>query len=312
MAMPSLNALRTFEAAARLMSFAKAGDEMHVTHAAVSHQIRHLEGWFGFPLFRRAGRGVRLTAAGESLSAVLASSFSNIDKECTQLKQRGAQERVTVACIPSIASRWLIPALPLFAKDYPGHDIRVVYASAEGRLRATECDVLITLGADPSPKTTSRRLLSRRNQPVASPRYLEGRGGTSDVDFLKVDLLHDETTEHWMEWFRLADIDRPRPLRGPVFQDFNMLATAVVAGHGVALCPVDVMRREIMAGDLIVLSERSILDDEGYFLITAADAAPAARIFSDWFSGVMQRRIKPQVSGAQILAPAAQSRFPRE
>ncbi len=304
MSMPSLNALRTFEAAARLLSFAKAGDEMHVTHAAVSHQVRHLEDWFGFALFQRAGRGVRLTAAGESLAAVLSLGFSSIEKECMRLKQRGAQERVTVACIPSIASRWLIPALPLFAEKYPGHDVRVVYASAENRLRQTECDVLITLGADPSPKTTSRRLFSRRNQPVVSPRYLDGKGGSSGIDFSTVDLLHDETTDHWSAWFRLAGVDRQRPLRGPVFQDFNMLATAVVAGHGVALCPVEVIRREIAAGDLVVLSALSILDDEGYFLITGADAAPAATLFSAWFSELMQDDIRPDAPPARNPAPA--------
>jgi LysR family glycine cleavage system transcriptional activator len=312
MVMPSLNALRTFEAAARLRSFAKAGDEMHVTHAAVSHQIRHLEDWFGFPLFRREGRGVRLTAAGESLSAVLTSSFSSIEKECARLKQRGAHERVTVACIPSIASRWLIPALPLFAWKYPDHDIRVVYASAENRLRETECDVLITLGADPSPRTNSRLLFSRRNRAVASPSYLQSKDGRSGVDFSTVDLLHDETTEHWAKWFRLAAIDRPQPLRGPVFQDFNMLATAMVAGHGVALCPVDVIRREVTAGDLVVLSELSILEDEGYFLITGTNATPAAVTFSDWFCELMQTGITPDAARGQNHALAAPSRSPPE
>ena len=116
--MPPLGSLRFFEAAARLASFSRAADELNVTHAAVSHQIRQLEDWFGRPLFLRQTRGVKLAPDAEQLAEVLTVSFKRILTEADLLKLRTKSE-ITVACIPSIATRWLIPALGDFLALYP-------------------------------------------------------------------------------------------------------------------------------------------------------------------------------------------------
>ncbi|MBW0370824.1 LysR substrate-binding domain-containing protein [Ensifer adhaerens] len=285
--MPPLGALRVFEAAARLTSFSRAADELHVTHAAVSHQIRQLEEWFGRPLFLREKRGVRLAPGAEQLAEVLSASFQRISTEAGLLKLRTKSE-ITVACIPSIATRWLIPALRDFLALHSDVTVKVVYAMAEQRLRETGCDVLITLGADRSDAVTCERLFSRVNRPVASPRYLECKGAISNVrQIAAADLLHDETTAHWQHWFARAGLEPTEALRGPVFQDFNLLATAAIAGHGVALCPVEVCRREIENGDLVVLSEISVLDAESYFLIHKASPSKAATVFCAWFKNIL-------------------------
>lgn len=288
MTLPPLGMLRAFEAAARLASFSRAADELHVTHAAVSHQIRLLEGWFGRPLFLREKRGVRLASEAESLAATLTASFERIAME-TELLRLNAKAQVSVACIPSIATRWLIPALSGFLGNHPEVDVKVVYAMAEQQLRETGCDILITLGADKSEGTRSDRLFSRINRPVASPRYRERKGALNSPQAIaSADLLHDETTARWRDWFARAGQEATQTLRGPVFQDFNLLATAVIAGHGVALCPVEVFRREIECGDLVVLSEIATLEDEGYFLITKTTRSKAVTAFSDWFSAIVK------------------------
>ncbi|PDT83533.1 LysR substrate-binding domain-containing protein [Sinorhizobium sp. BJ1] len=285
--MPPLGALRVFEAAARLASFSRAADELHVTHAAVSHQIRQLEEWFGRPLFLREKRGVRLAPEAERLAEALSVSFERIAAEAESLKLRTKSE-ITVACIPSIATRWLIPALGEFLAAHADITVRVVYAMAAQRLRETGCDVLITLGADLSDGVVSDRLFSRINRPVASPRYLEREGRLATAQQIATaDLLHDETTAHWQQWFARAGIVPPGAPKGPVFQDFNLLATAAIAGHGVALCPVEVCRREIDNGDLIVLSETSILEEESYFLISKSSRQTAASAFCGWFKQVV-------------------------
>ncbi len=281
--MPPLGALRFFEAAARLESFSRAADELNVTHAAVSHQIRQLEEWFGRPLFLRQTRGVKLAPHAEQLADTLTVSFTRISAEADLLKLRTKSE-ITVACIPSIATRWLIPALGNFLSLHADITVRVVYAMAEQRLRETGCDVLITLGADTSEGVTSERLFSRVNRPVASPRYLERKGRlVSDRDISNADLLHDEKVSHWQQWFRQAGLSDIHADRGPVFQDFNLLATAAIAGHGVALCPVEVCRREIENGDLVVLSSISVLDEESYFLISKEARSKSAAVFCNWF-----------------------------
>ncbi|MGE6785046.1 LysR substrate-binding domain-containing protein [Ensifer adhaerens] len=288
MTLPPLGMLRAFEAAARLASFSRAADELHVTHAAVSHQIRLLEEWFGRPLFVREKRGVRLAPEAETLAAVLTSAFERIAAE-TELLRLNAKAQMSVACIPSIATRWLIPALGDFVGSHPEVDVKVVYAMAEQRLRETGCDILITLGADPAEGIRSDPLFSRINRPVASPRYLERKGGLNGAQAIaSADLLHDETVSRWRDWFARAGVAAGQTLRGPIFQDFNLLATAVIAGHGIALCPVEVFRREIESGDLLILSDIATLEEESYFLITKSRRTKAVSAFSDWFVSVVK------------------------
>ncbi|MDE3775492.1 LysR substrate-binding domain-containing protein [Sinorhizobium meliloti] len=292
--LPPLGALRVFEAAARLSSFSRAADELHVSHAAVSHQIRRLEEWFGRRLFRREKRGVQLVQEAEGLANALSSSFYHIAAEVECLKLRTNAE-ITVACIPSIATRWLIPALGEFLVDNANVAVRVVYAKAAQRLRENSCDVLITLGADISGDVFCTKLFSRMNKPVASPRYLQGKGDfTSAQQIAEAHLLHDESIVHWQQWFIKAGVPRPRIPTGPVFQDFNLLAAAAIAGHGVALCPVEVCRREIKNGDLIVLSDISVLEEESYFLVSKASRQEAVASFCAWF----QQAINPAADGS--------------
>ncbi|WP_457581744.1 LysR substrate-binding domain-containing protein [Ensifer canadensis] len=287
--LPPLGMLRAFEAAARLASFSRAADELHVTHAAVSHQIRLLEEWFGRPLFLREKRGVRLIGEAERLADALTSCFDRISTE-TDILRANPKTSITVACIPSIATRWLIPALSEFLERHPDIDVKVVYAMAKQQLRETGCDVLITLGADLSGGAQCDRLFSRANRPVTSPRYIERKGSLDTAEAIATaDLLHDETTTRWREWFAKAGLAvRGSPQRGPVFQDFNLLATAVIAGHGVALCPVEVFRREIENGDLIVLSPIATLEDESYFLITKNISSKPVTAFSAWFHTIVR------------------------
>ncbi|MCV9967374.1 LysR substrate-binding domain-containing protein [Pararhizobium sp. BT-229] len=281
--LPSLSALRVLEAAARLNSFSRAADELHVTHAAVSHQIRLLEDWFERPLFIREKRSVRLVPEAASLAQTLSVSLARIEAE-THAFHIGTTRELTVACIASIATRWLIPALPNFLSANPDINVRVVYAMGEQRFREGDCDVLITLGEDRSETRECTRLFSRANRPVASPSYIARHGKPATArQIAGADLLHDETPDRWLNWCRKAGLQPDGPLRGPVFQDFNLLATAVVAGHGIALCPTAVFRRELRNGDLIILSDIETLADESYFLVAAKPASATTVKFRDWF-----------------------------
>ncbi|WP_438751193.1 LysR substrate-binding domain-containing protein [Pararhizobium sp. O133] len=284
--LPSLSALRVLEAAARFNSFSRAADELHVTHAAVSHQIRLLEDWFGRPLFVREKRSVRLVPEAAALAQTLSVSLARIEAEAQAFRLKTTGE-LTVACIASIATRWLIPALADFLALHPDINVRVVYAMAEQQFSDADCDVLITLGEDKREGRECVRLFSRANRPVASPIYLERRGRPDTAEEIALaDLLHDETPERWLNWCRMAGLQPDKAPRGPVFPDFNLLATAVIAGHGIALCPTEVFRREIDRGDLVILSDIETLGNEGYFLITARPASQAAQQFCDWFSSV--------------------------
>jgi LysR family transcriptional regulator, glycine cleavage system transcriptional activator len=283
MSLPPANALRAFEAAARLLSVSRAGDELNVTHAAISHHIRHLETWFGTRLFRKDGRNVALTEHGAALSATLTDSFRQIEAECRSIRRASNPAGLTIACIPSIASRWLIPMLADFQSAHHTLDLRVIYAKASDRLADLEADVLITLTSGSEAGTTSRKLFSRINRPVASPHYLARMTGREPADIARANLLHDESAANWTQWFVKAGVSPMPAMKGPIFQDFNLLATSVIAGHGVALCPIEVFSREIAAGDVMILSDVATMEDENYFVVTQSRTRSEVGAFVDWF-----------------------------
>jgi len=285
-----LNAIRAFEAAARHLSFSAAGEELHVTHPAISHQIRRLEEWLGVALFHRDARKVRLTEAGLALQASAGTALAELGTACGRIRRSAGIQSLSVGCIPSIASRWLVPRLSDFTARHPEIAIRVAYAKAEDRLDDGDNDVLITLGADPSPHVTSLKLFSRISRPACSPHYLARKGRLeTPANIAAADLLHDETRQGWQEWFSKSGMAKGDVGNGPVFADFNILATAVIAGHGVALCPTEVFREELRRGDLIVLSDISTDDDKGYFLTMSAQPSAAEVKFAEWFRDQVSR-----------------------
>lgn len=284
MRLPPLSALRAFEAAARHQSFSAAGNELCVTHAAVSHQIRNLEDWFGTRLFEREGRGVRLTRAGEVLFGQIATVFADIAAACSRVKALGGRQSLSVGCIPSIASRWLVPNLNAFVAVNPGLEVRVVYATADEKLAGSDLDVLITTGTEEAPDILSSHLFSRVTRPVCSPGFLDAHGPLDTPRRIAAaPLLHDETRSGWQAWFGAAGMAWQEPVHWPVFQDSNMLATAAIAGHGVALCPVEVFALEVERGDLVVLSELSLLENGAYVARYRRSSGGAAAAFVRWF-----------------------------
>lgn len=288
MSHPPLSALRAFEAVARHRSVSRAGDELHVTHAAVSHQLKNLETWCGAELVTRTGRGILLTPIGEELSSILAPAFRQIEHAGVRLTQLTKQGQLTVGCIPSIASRWLIPHLPDFTSARSEAEIRVVYAQAHERLTASSLDVLITHGIETEVGARAEPLFSRISKPVCSRGFLEKWGPVDEPGWYgRVPLLHDEDRTDWRIWLEQAGGPIAAAGGGTVYQDFNLLATAAIAGHGVALCPVEVFRHEIAAGDLIVLSDLSIKAEGAYTVRLRADAKPLAEAFAAWFLGAV-------------------------
>lgn len=292
MKLPPLSALRAFEVAARHSSLSRAGDELHVTHAAVSHQVRNLEEWFGSALFRREGRGIQLTPVGHALYARVSPLFESMADACQRVKAMSGAGALTVGCIPSIASRWLVPNLPAFTQAHPGVDIRVVYAQAHERLGPADLDILITYGEDHGRGVVCERLFSRINKPVCSSHFLRERGPFADARAIAAaPLLHDETRAAWKEWCATAGLPEAYVDAGPVYQDFNLLATAVIAGHGIALCPINVFRTEILRGDLVVLSDIPTNADKAYNVMTRVDRAGIAGEFVDWFLAIAQQGV---------------------
>ncbi|WP_199259934.1 LysR substrate-binding domain-containing protein [Paracoccus binzhouensis] len=287
-----LNALRAFEAVARLGSFRAASEALFVTQPAVSHQIRHLEEWFGAPLFDRTGRAPRLLPHAQALARDLTLAFGGIDAACLRARHAPAADSLVVAAIPSVAVCWLIPRLPRFRERHPEVQLRVIYAHHGHEIDFGDVDLAFTFAAmrPMGAGFRSEPFLSGVSVPVCSPALLDGGPVESLAPqrMLDLGLLHDADPAGWQTWLRRAGQPVPETLPGPIFEDFNLLRAAALAGQGVALCSLAMIGPDLAEGRLVRLSDIAVLEQFDYYL-TQSDAAPpnsdrieARRVFVEW------------------------------
>ncbi|UGQ46446.1 transcriptional regulator GcvA [Massilia endophytica] len=280
--MPNLSALRAFEAAARHQNFSRAAEELHLTHGAISHQVRGLEQELGLALFERKGRQVRVTEEGARFAATLARALGEIASAAEALRQRGQNLRLTVSSVPSFAARWLAPRLGQFIERHPEIEVVLQASSHLQDLAREGIDVGIRWGRGRYPGLMAERLMGDVYYPVVSPHYRGGQLPVSPEELAQATLLR--SNEPWLPWFRAAGLDLPEPSGGVMFEDLSMLIRSAVDGDGVALVRHVVARQEIAAGQLRRLFGISVPSPDDYYFVTPPGAAakPQVRAFREW------------------------------
>jgi LysR family transcriptional regulator of beta-lactamase len=243
-----LNALRAFEASARHLSFTKAGLELHVTQAAVSHQIKSLEEILGVRLFRRLPRGLALTDEGEALIPVLAESFDRIQATLDRFENGHFREVVTVGAVGTFALGWLLPRLTSFRAAHPYIDLRLLTNNNRVDLAGEGLDYAIRFGDGSWHGTDATPLLAAPLSPVAAPEVAARL--KQPADLATELLLRSYRADEWARWFAIAGLDIPSP-RGTIFDSSIAMAEAAAQGLGVALVPVAMFRRDLDRGRLV-------------------------------------------------------------
>ena len=290
MTTPPLNALRAFEAVARLGSFKAAAEALFVTQSAISHQVRHFEDWLGTPLFEREGNRARLLPHGADLGRALSLSLSEIEAVCNRLRDGTASQALVIAAIPSVAMCWLIPRLSGFRAAYPEIETRIVYAMHGRDINFKDIDLAFVFAPQPPQLSgvTSQFFLKGDSAPVCSPTLLHKTTAppqTAD-DIIALGLLHDGGHQGWEDWLRGAGLTQQPALVGPIFEDFNLLRAAALSGQGVALCPLAMVGPDIASGSLIQLFDHSRPVGSDYFLLSTTArnrrADKAVKAFVDW------------------------------
>jgi DNA-binding transcriptional LysR family regulator len=277
MKLPPLATLRAFEAAARRTSFSLAAQELGMTAAAVSQHVRNLEAWLCVPLFERHARGVRLTPAGREFGITVSSGLQQIASSAARISQGRNRTVVRLASLPSVVAYFLTPRLPRFRALHPDIQVSISYS---GRDHATEADLSIIYGTVPGQKAVA--LFSAETRPTCAPAYLTKSGPFDDVsDLLRAELLHDDSETAWRDWLAIEGLPLPKGA-GPIFEDFNLLVTALKTGQGIGLCPTALLRDEIADGQLTILFDRAADADKYYWLVESGDMTESARILSDW------------------------------
>src|SRR6516225_6410936 len=289
--LPPLSALRAFEAAARHMSFSKAADELHVTPAAVSHQIHALEQDLGVTLFHRMNRAIELTASGRVLVPGLTEAFASIQSSVRRLRAHNDTGTLTVTASPSFAAKWLVLRLHRFQEQHPEIDVRISATDDVVDLTKGDFDIAIRYGAGHYPGLEVELLLKNEVFPACSPQLLAKSPALSTPDDLPLhDLIHDQAIERdplvptWPMWLKAAGVKNIPAATGLSFNNMHLALDAAIAGHGVVLAQSTIAAADLAAGRLVRLFSLALPDPFAYYIVTVPGALerPKVRAFRDW------------------------------
>jgi LysR family glycine cleavage system transcriptional activator len=282
--LPPLNALPSFEAAARHLNFSKAADELHVTHGAVSRAIRNLEDHLGLPLMIRASRSVRLTPVGASFAAEIRDVLDHL-AAATSAATGQTSRIVSVSTIDSFAARWLMPRLFRFRRAHGDIDVRVATSERLADFVSDGIDVAIRCGGGQYHGLSAELLMKEDHFPVCSPKLLKGHYPLHrPADLAHHTLLHDVFTVDWAIWLRNAGIDNIDPHRGPTFLSSDHAIQAAVRGEGVVLGRSALVADDLAAGRLVRPFELSLPAGFAYYVVYPPRALqrPSVKLFRDW------------------------------
>jgi len=284
MRLPSLGALRVFEAAARYESFSRAATELFVTHGAVSHQMRTLENELGVPLFERRGKRVMLTHAGRAYADRVREALDQIAQATHQLRAGNRDNRLAISTMPSFAARWLTPHIGTFIERHPELEVELFSSPALVDFGREEMDVALRMGSGNYPGLYVEKLLDDVFFPVCSPSFNGGRLPRTVAEMATMTLLRSEG-EDWEPWFEAAGVSGfVEPRGGLMFQDSSLLLQAAAAGQGIALIRPTLAFNELLAGRVVRLFETTTPCPWNYYFVCPHSAlqTPKMQAFRAW------------------------------
>jgi LysR family transcriptional regulator of beta-lactamase len=291
-----LNALRAFESSARHLNFTLAADELAVTQAAVSQQVRGLEARLGVALFRRLPRGLALTDEGHALLPVLVDAFGRIEAVIQQFDNGHFFEVLSVGVVGTFAVGWLMPRLRLFQERCPFIDLRLMTHNNVVDLAGEGLDFAIRFGDGSWPGALAEPLLAAPLSVLCAPGIAARVHRPRDLSHET--LLRSYRAEDWPGWFAAAGVPCPA-IRGPVFDSSRVMVEAAMQGAGVALAPASMFERELAEGRLARPLAVEV-STGGYWLtrLKSRPFSPAMRLFRDWLLGQAGRDTAQATAGA--------------
>lgn len=306
---PPLQTLRAFEATGRRLSMTLAAAELHLTHGAVSRQIRALEDHLGAPLFRRMTRRIEFTREGSAFFAVVTRLLSELAREAESIRRSNDTAQLVVSCGVSFASKWLAPRLHRLMARCPDYDVQLEVTDADIDFSKSQADVAMRYGDGRYPHADAERIMNETVSPVCSPGYREQMGGIRSArDVASCRLVHENGMKaDWARWFGTVGVPAPRA-RGPGYSHGSMSIEAAIRGEGVALGRSVLVAEDIAAGRLVALFPQERMDVEyGYDLVYPAGNRdhPKVRAFRDWIADeVRQFKVAGEVPGLERVSGA--------
>lgn len=295
--LPSLNALRAFEATARHLSFKEAGRELFVTPGAVSQQVKALEKELGTRLFRRLPRQIALTEAGQSLWPKVRQAFQLIAASVEGLRPGGRGTTLTISTFPAFAAKWLVPRLGSFTEHHPEIDVRIGATTDLVDFTREEVDVAIRNGQGKYPGLRSDLLIHADLFPVCAPEVMRAHPLREPEDLKHHHLLINRGAAEWDLWLRAHGVKGIDLTHGTRFSDNSLVVEAAIMGQGVAVSHGPLVEDDLAAGRLVRPFPQATPDLFAYFLVYPREKSDDPKIvgFRDWIMEEM--RLNPHWHG---------------
>jgi LysR family transcriptional regulator, glycine cleavage system transcriptional activator len=285
---PPLNALRAFEAASRLGGFVRAAEELHVTPAAVSHQIKQLEHWLGMELFIRSARGVALTTSGLEYASRIRDAFDKLLLTTRAVRANQSRSMVTIRAQFSLASMWLLPRLTDLLQQRPDIDIKLNAQQADRIAESTGADLTIYHERPSVDGYVQIPLLNGQFSVYAAPALLARMPVTHPSELLSCPLLHFAFEDRaWKfptfdKWFDLAGVTAPPLLPGYRFNLMHLVASACARGLGFGLLHEQFCSEQIRAGNLVKIPGPTMPSGERFEVVSKKRVSEDVRFVRDW------------------------------
>jgi len=288
--LPSLDLLQGFEAAARHLSFTKAGEELFITQSAVSRQIKELEDQLGVELFHRRHRALVLTDAGQQLYAAAAQVLTTMRTATSRLRTQKGKRPLAVTTTASFAALWLIPRLAGFRRTHPEVDVRIHADTRVNDLERDGLDLAIRHGPASLAGPNAVRLFGEKVFPVCSPKLIKKLALREPADLKNHTLLQYDDPDarhpwlHWKTWLEVAGIADLKPAGTLTFSGYEQIIPAAVAGHGVALGRTPLVKDLLASKELIAPFKSAADPARAYFAIVSknAEGRPEVADFVTW------------------------------
>lgn len=286
-----LHALHTFESAARHQSYSLAADELHVTHSAVSQQIRILEEALGVRLFGRQGRQMLLTKEGALLYKRIQPALKQIDRATAEVGALQRSPSITVTTLTSFANRWLLPRLARFQKRRPDIAVHIRASEELKDMERAEVDVAIRYGRGTWKGCNAEKLLDEWLFPVCSPAFNKGRLPGTIKSLKRYRVLRDDCREmrdgssvEWKTWLQQAGIDSADLMHETSYSDANLMLESAIAGQGIAIGRSALVSADMAAGRLVRVFDVIAPAPYSYYIVTAASRKMSAEVqaFVQW------------------------------
>ena len=285
--LPSLNALRTFEAAARHTSFTRAAAELNVTQSAASRMVKSLEDYLEIELFTRRSHTIELTERGRYYASIVSEALLRIETGTQEiLSTKAGSGTLTIGILPTFGTKWLIPRLQSFQHTCPELSLNIVSSDGPSGEVDRTLDTAIRFGYGQWPGCVAEPIMSEELQVVCSPRIMDGPYPLDSYSMLRRHplIIHSTRPQSWDHWFRSAGADSAGMNWGMQMEHFFMVLQAAIAGLGVALLPTFLVERDVSVGNLVAPFPIRITGPGGYYLVTAEDKSQLPRVvqFQNW------------------------------